>query len=228
LQEAGGERLRPLTDDTPKPLLPIKGKPMIEWAIDNLKKHGIIDIILSIGYKADMIQEHFGDGSKLGVSISYAIETEPLGTGGAVKDIVSQYDITEPFALVWGDNIADFDFTSMIDVYETKSADLVMALTPREDVENFGVPELYEGKIVRFLEKPTREDAPSNLINAGGFIVNPEILDLLPSGVSSIEKECFEKLCGKEGSVYAFEHEGFWFPTDTLEKYKYAEDHIEV
>ena len=108
----------------------------------------------------------------------------------------------------------------MIELYESKKADLVMVLTQREDVENWGVVELYAGKIVGFVEKPKREDAPSNLINAGAFIVNPEVLSLLPDGVSNIERECFQKLAGKDGKVYAYEHKGYWFPTDNMEKYK--------
>lgn len=219
-----GTRLRPLTYETPKPLLPVKGKPLIEWAILNLKKHGIEDIILSIGYKAEMIEAHFKDGSQLGVNIDYNIEKEPLGTGGAVKDICKRYNIHEPFALVWGDNLADYDFTEMIHIYKSKNADLVMALTPREDVENFGVAQLYKGKIIGFIEKPKREEAPSNLINGGGFIVNPSILEMLPDGVSNIERECFQKIAKKEGKVYAFEHKSYWLPTDTLEKYKQANE----
>ncbi len=218
-----GRRLKPLTDRIPKPLLPIKGKPLLEWVILNLRKHEITDIVLSIGYKAEMIREYFGDGSHLRVKIHYNVESEPLGTGGAVKDIVKKMDITESFILVWGDNLADYNFTEMIRFHKKNHALLTMALTSREDVEYFGVAELDRSKIIRFIEKPEREKAPSNLINAGAFVVNRELIDLLPEGPSSIERECFEKLCGNR-SVYAYEHRGYWFPIDTLEKYKKAEE----
>ncbi len=214
-----GTRLRPLTDNTPKPLLPIRGKPIIEHVIRDLKKHGIKNIIISIGYKAEQVQEYFGDGSSLGVSISYALETEPLGTGGAVKS-ASKY-LKQPFFLVWGDNLMDVNFSRMEQEYLSTGAPLIMALTPREDVENFGVAKLEKNKIITFVEKPKREEAPSTLINAGAFIIDPSCLDLLPEGKSSIEKDCFEKLAPL-GKIAAFIHQGQWFPTDTVEKYDHA------
>ena len=222
-----GERLRPLTLETPKPLLPIKGRPTVEWCIENLKNNGITDIILSIGYKAEMIQNYFKDGSQLGVNISYNVEKERLGTGGAVKDILNKLQINEPFILVWGDNLANYNFKEIIDLFNEKKADLVMTLTKREDVENFGVAKLENTKIIGFVEKPKREEAPSNLINAGGFVINPKILGILPAGVSNIERECFQKIATEQGKVYSFEHKGYWFPTDTLEKYKKADEEFD-
>lgn len=215
-----GTRLRPLTDKTPKPLLPIRGKPIIEHAIDNFRKHNIKDIILSIGYKADTIKEYFGNGEKFGVNISYCIEDEPLGTGGAIKE--ASKGITETFAAINGDNLADFDWTGMIAQHKDTSAKITLSLFPVEDVTQFGIAELDGKKIIRFIEKPSVEEAPSNLNNAGGYLIEPEALDILPEGKSSVERDCFEKL-SKEGVVYAFRHEGRWFPTDTLEKYNKAE-----
>jgi NDP-sugar pyrophosphorylase family protein len=221
-----GERLRPLTLETPKPLLPIKGKPTVEWCIENLKNNGIKDIILSIGYKAEIIQDYFNEGSRLDVNISYNIEKERLGTGGAVKDILNKLQINEPFILVWGDNLANYNFKDMINLFQEKNADLVMALTSRDDVENFGVAKLKNDKIIGFIEKPKREEAPSNLINAGAFVINPKILNILPEGVSNIEKECFQKIAIEDGKVYAYQHQDYWFPTDTLEKYKFANENF--
>ena len=214
-----GTRLRPLTENTPKPLLPIRGKPIIEHVIRNLKRYGITKIIISIGYKAELVQEYFGDGKGLGVSISYILETEPLGTGGAVK--LASRGLKEPFVLVWGDNLMDVNFSKMEQEYLSAQVPLIMALTPREDVENFGVAKLENNKIITFVEKPKREEAPSNLINAGAFILDPSCLSLLPEGVSSIEKDCFEKLA-PQGKIAAHIHKGQWFPTDTLEKYHRA------
>jgi len=173
-----GTRLRPLTDNTPKPLLPIAGKPIMEHAINNLKKHGITDIILGISYHADKIKEYFGDGTNFGVNITYSIEETPLGTGGAV--VQANGDNKEPFILMWGDNLSDVNMTEMIASYEKNNAIVTMALTPREDVEHFGVADLEGDMIKRFVEKPPREEAPSNQINAGCFIVNPEVLKMLP------------------------------------------------
>lgn len=213
-----GERLRPLTLEKPKPLLPVNGKPIVEHCIENLKRCGVEEVILSIGYKAEMIQEHFGDGSKWGIKIQYNIEKELLGTGGAVKDIVKKFGIDEKFLLVWGDNLANFDFHKMKEI----DGKVVMGLTEREDVENFGVAKIEGGEIVEFVEKPAREEAPSNLINAGGFVIDPSVLDILPEGKSSIERDCFEKIDG----IKMFKHEGYWYPTDTMEKYKLAEESL--
>ncbi len=146
-----GTRLRPLTDVTPKPLLSIKGKPIIEHAILNFKKHGITDIILSIGYKADVIKEYFGDGSKWGVNISYCIEDQPMGTGGALK--MASAGIGETFVAINGDNLADFDWTAAIDTHKKNKAKVTLQLFPVEDVTKFGIARLDGEKIVEFIEK---------------------------------------------------------------------------
>lgn len=216
-----GTRLQPLTDTIPKPLLPIQGKPLLEYIIQNLKLHGIKEIILSIGYRAEQIKNYFGNGSKLGVKINYCIEERPLGTGGAVKEAAK--DINEPFILVWGDNLMDIDYTELYYSYLQNKKIIAMTLTPREDVENFGVVELKGKIILKFVEKPKREEASSNLINAGAFIINPKCLKILPEGKSSIEKDCFEKLASK-GEISAYIHQGQWFPTDTIEKYTKAKE----
>ncbi|MBW2993738.1 nucleotidyltransferase family protein, partial [Candidatus Woesearchaeota archaeon] len=115
-----GERLRPLTDITPKPLLPINGKPIMQYAIENLKKQGITDIVLGISYHADKIKDYFKDGSELGVHIEYSIEETPLGTGGAVKQAAE--NINDTFVLLWADNLTDIDFNKMIDVHKRNNA----------------------------------------------------------------------------------------------------------
>lgn len=214
-----GERLRPLTDKTPKPLLPIKGKSIIEHAINNFKKHKIKDIILAIGYKAEQIKEYFGDGSKFGVNISYCLEDEPLGTGGAIKKASAH--INETFIAINGDNLSDFNWTEMIKFHKENNAKLTLALFPVEDVTQFGIARLEGDKLMEFIEKPTPEQAPTNLNNAGGYVIEPDALDILPEGKSNIERECFEKL-SPTGIVYAYKHNSQWFPTDDLEKYKKA------
>ncbi len=219
-----GERLRPLTNNVPKPLLLVKGKPILEHAVENFKKHGIKDIILAVGYRADKIKEYFGDGSKFGVNISYCIENEPLGTGGAIKK--ASENIKETFIAINGDNVADFDWKSIIKFHKKKQARITLALYPVEDVTKYGIADLKEDRIVNFIEKPSVEQAPSNLNNAGGYVMEPESLEILPEGKSSIERDCFEKFCGKYGSVYAFSHKGYWFPTDDIEKYKKAEKEL--
>ncbi len=219
-----GTRLRPLTNENPKPLLPIKGRPIIEHAIDNFRKHNITEIILSIGYMADKIQDYFGDGSKFGVNISYCVEDQPLGTGGAIKK--ASQGITDTFIAINGDNLCDFDWTATIKNHKNNKAKITLSLFPVEDVTQFGIAELDGERILNFIEKPTTEEAPSNLNNAGGYVMEPEVLDILPEGVSSIERDCFEKLA-KLGEVYSVKHEGQWFPTDTIEKYTHADNNFD-
>src|SRR5208283_426772 len=141
--------------------------PIMQHAIENLQKHGIKEITFGISYYAEKIKEYFKDGKEFGVDISYSIEEKPLGTGGAVKQAAK--DIKEPFILLWGDNLTDINWREMIEKHKENSAKITMALTKREDVENFGVAKLENGKIAEFVEKPKREEAPSNLINAGAF-----------------------------------------------------------
>ncbi len=213
-----GTRLRPLTNETPKPLLSMKGRPIMQHAIENLKSHGVKNIILSIGYKSEIIKDYFRDGQKLGVNLSYSVETEPLGTGGAVKQAAN--GLNKPFFLVWGDNLMDFNCTELYFKYLEHKKPVTMVLTKRDDVEHFGVAKLQGDKILSFVEKPKREEAPSNLINAGAIILDPKILHLLPEGKSSIERDLYEKL--PPGELVAYQHQGQWYPTDTLEKYTHA------
>ncbi len=216
-----GTRLRPLTENIPKPLLTIKGKPIIEHALLNFKKHGITDVILSIGYRAELIKEYFGDGSKWGMNIEYCIEDAPLGTGGAIRKAAE--NINEKFLVINGDNLADFDWTELIATHERNPAKITLALFPVEDVTQFGIAELEGEKIKRFIEKPKVEEAPSNLNNAGGYVMEKDVLEMLPEGFCMIERDCFEKL-SPSGVIFSCCHNGQWFPTDTLEKYYRAEE----
>ncbi|MFA7654248.1 MAG: nucleotidyltransferase family protein [Candidatus Magasanikbacteria bacterium] len=219
-----GTRLRPLTENTPKPLLPIKGRPIIEHALLNFKKHGISDVVLSIGHLADNIKNYFGNGEKWGINITYSIEDQPLGTGGALKKATQ--GIGGTFLAINGDNLADFDWTKAIADHKNNQAKLTLSLFPVEDVTQYGIAHLVDGKILKFIEKPKKEEAPSNLNNAGGYIVEPVVLNILPEGISSIERDCFEKLA-LQGVVFAHIHQGQWYPTDTLEKYNKANNNFD-
>ena len=166
-----GTRLRPLTDETPKPLLPVKGKPILQHIIDNLKKHKVDNIIISLGYKADQIQDYFKEGKHLGVNITYSIETEPLGTGGAIKEAAKH--LQKPFFALNGDNLADFDYTALAKAHLNNKTKITLTLFPVEDVTQYGIAQIVNNKIIKFIEKPKREEAPSNLNNAGGNLIEP-------------------------------------------------------
>jgi len=214
-----GNRLRPLTDHLPKPLLPIQGKPILQLIIENLKKYGITDITLALGYHAEQIKTFFQDGSQLGVKLNYIVEETPLGTGGAFKQ-ASQY-FSEPFVALNGDNLSDVNYHELFAVHQRSHAKITIGLHPVEDVTKYGMVELQGERLVRFVEKPHKEDAPSNLSNMGVYILEPGVLHMLPEGKSSIEYDCFEKLA-QHGVVSAHQHKGQWFPTDTLELYQHA------
>lgn len=213
-----GERLRPLTLETPKPLLPVADKPILQHTIENLKKQNIKDIVLAVGYKADKIKEFFGDGKKFGVNIKYIIEDQPLGTGGATK--LASKKLKQTFLVLNGDNLADFNYKKMSEIHEKNKARITIALYPVEDVTQFGIADLEGDQIKKFIEKPSAKEAPTNLNNAGAYLIEPNTLDILPEGKSSIEKNCFEKM--SEG-VYAYQHQGQWFPTDNLNSYLTAQ-----
>lgn len=213
-----GTRLQHLTKDMPKPMIPLLGKPILEHLILHLQQYGVDNIILSVGYCAQKIIDHFGKGNKFGVNIQYSLETEPLGTGGAVKKIAQR--LKDDFILLWGDNLCDIDVDKLLSTHRKHNSPLTMTLVEREDTENFGVAVVQNEQIIGFVEKPKREDAPSQLINAGIFVMSPSLLESLPDRCS-IEKELFEKIVKKQKISY-YSHPGKWLPTDTPEKLELA------
>lgn len=215
-----GERLKPLTDNTPKPLLPVQGKPIVQYVIENLRNYGIKKIVLALCYKAENIMEYFGDGSKLGVEIIYSLEDSPLGTGGAIKKAAS---LSGRFVALNGDNLGNFNYDNLLKAHLSRNAKLTLTLFPVEDVTQFGIVELDGDKVIRFVEKPTKEDAPSNLNNAGAYLIEEGVLDMLPEGKCSIERDCFEILATR-GELNSYIHDGQWFPTDNLERYNLANE----
>ncbi|MCR4336111.1 MAG: nucleotidyltransferase family protein [archaeon] len=215
-----GERLRPLTLETPKPLVKVKGKPILEYSIELLKKHGVTEVILSVGYMHEKIIDYFGDGQKFGVSIVYAIEEEPLGTGGALKQ--AEELLSEKFFMLNGDNIADYDLNELTKTHEKNNALATLTLSEVEDVSSFGVAKLDGEKIIEFVEKPKKENAPSNWVNAGAYAIEKKALEFLPEGFNLIEKTMFPALA-KQGKLFSYKHKGKWFTTDTFERIKKAE-----
>ncbi|HIH24567.1 TPA: NTP transferase domain-containing protein [Candidatus Woesearchaeota archaeon] len=210
-----GSRLKPLTDKMPKALVPVNGKPIVQYNIELCKRFGVKNIILSVGHMADQIKERFGDGSALGVNISYIEEKEPMGTAGPLRLLKNR--LTETFILMNGDEIKDVNLIKMYRVHLEHYARATIALTTVEDPSAYGVAMLDGNKIVRFVEKPKREDAPSNLINAGLYIIEPEVITLIPEGYSQIENDIFPRL-SRAGILYGYPFSGQWFDTGTPER----------
>lgn len=215
-----GSRMKDLTKNKPKPMLPLQGKPILEYSIELCKLHGINDIAISIYYFGDKIREYFDDGDQWDVRVNYVEEKEPLGTAGALR--LHRKWLTEPFMMCNADELKDIDLYSMYRQHIRTKAAATIALTRVEDPSQYGVVELDGDRIKRFVEKPKREEAPSNLINAGLYIMNPEVINLIPDGFCMMEKWVFP-LLARQGRLYGFEFNGQWFDTGTIERYSNAE-----
>jgi mannose-1-phosphate guanylyltransferase len=214
-----GTRLRPLTCNTTKAMVPVLNKPFLEHLLGYLKGHGVTDIILAMSYLPHRIQGHFGDGAKMGVRLSYLIEKEPLGTAGAVKNADSYLD--ESFLMLNGDVFTDLDITAMIDFHRRSQAVATIATTPVDDPTAYGLIETGDGgRITRFLEKPGWKEVTTNMINAGIYILEPGILARIPPQKNvSIERETFQQLLAKGEPMYAYSSSAYWLDMGTPEKY---------
>jgi mannose-1-phosphate guanylyltransferase len=214
-----GTRLRPLTCNITKAMVPILNKPFLEHLFGYLKGHGITDIILAMSYLPQGIKGYFGDGTKLGVSLSYLVEEEPMGTAGAAKNAESHLD--ESFLMLNGDIFTDLDITAMIDFHRRKKAAATIAVTPVDDPTAYGLIETdADGRISRFREKPAREEVTTNTINAGVYVLEPDILARIPPGKNvSIERETFQRLLEEREPVYAYSSTAYWLDMGTPEKY---------
>lgn len=215
-----GTRLKPLTDRIPKALLEVQGKAVTEHIFDLLKKYGIREVILCVGYLKGKIKEYFGDGSRFGVNITYIEEDEPLGTAGPLR--LSKKYLKESFIVSNGDELKNINIPRMFRLHRRKNALGTLALTTIDDPSHYGVARLDGSRIVEFVEKPKKEEAPSNLINAGFYILEPDVIDMIPEGFSMLEKDIFPKLA-KMGRLRGFPFAGQWFDIGTVERYKLAE-----
>ena len=217
----GGEatRMRPLTCNIPKAMVPVLNTPFLEHVIRHLSGHGIKDIILAQHHMAESMERYFGDGSQFGVRLTCVMEDSPRGTAGAIKNVEQYLDDT--FLALNGDIFNDLDFTAMIGFHRSRRAKVTIALTPVDDPTIYGLIETDdEGRVKRFLEKPSRHEITTNMINAGTYVLEPEILAQIPPQTKvSIERETFPFLVGGGKAVYAYPTSGYWMDTGTPEKY---------
>ncbi|MBR9677252.1 nucleotidyltransferase family protein [Candidatus Woesearchaeota archaeon] len=214
-----GTRFRPVTYEIPKALLPVQGKTVTEHLFELFKKYDITNYIFSVGHMADKIQNYFGDGKKWGVTITYIEEKEPAGSAGAIK-LARKY-LREPFIVTNGDELKDIKLDEMYEHHKKTDAKITVALTSVQDPTQYGVAKLENNKILDFIEKPTLEQAPSNLINSGLSIWQSEVVDVIPEGFAMYEKHVFPQLA-KKGQLYAYKFKGQWFDTGTPERYEKA------
>jgi NDP-sugar pyrophosphorylase family protein len=218
---AGGEgtRLRPLTLTTPKPVVPIVDRPLLQHQLDLLATVGVKEIVFSVAYKPERVQRAFGDGSGTGCRIHYAVEQTPLGTGGAVRNALAHLDdLTIVFN---GDILTSVDLPGVVELHRRSRARATLVLTPVPNPAAFGLVETdAEGRVTRFLEKPDASQITTDTINAGVYILDTETLGLIPEGVShSIERGFFPALIARGDRVMAHVHRGYWIDIGTPEKY---------
>ena len=178
-----GSRLRPLTVDRPKPMVPIVNKPVMSHILDLLKRHGITDVVITLHYMAETIQDYFGDGQGLGMKIQYSIEETPLGTAGSVKQAQAMLD--EPFVVISGDAVTDIDLSAVCQYHQDKGSLATLTLYRVANPLEYGVVIIdSEGRIKQFLEKPSWGEVISDTVNTGIYVLQPEVLDYFEPEVS--------------------------------------------
>jgi mannose-1-phosphate guanylyltransferase / phosphomannomutase len=225
---AGGEgtRLRPLTSNAPKPMMPLVNQPMMEHVVRLLKRHGFDDIVVTVAFMANAIRNYFGDGSEFGVRISYAVEDHPLGTAGSVRNAMDR--LGERFVVISGDVLTDVDLTSIVQFHADSGGLATIGLVRVENPLEFGIVITREdGSIERFLEKPTWGQVFSDTINTGIFVLEPEIFDFIPAGQAvDFSSEVFPAVLEAGKPLYGSIVQGYWEDVGTLEAYVRAHKDI--
>ena len=212
-----GTRLRPLTSTIPKPVVPLVDRPFIAFMLEWLRGHGVDDVIMSCGFLATSVRNVLGDGSSLGVRLRFVEEPEPRGTAGALKFAESMLD--ERFLMLNGDVLTDIDLTAQIAQHEHSGAMATLALVPVGDPSAYGLVRLHEDSSVsEFVEKPSHDQIDTNLISAGAYVLEREVLELIPPERNvSIEREVWPALIGR--GLYGFPCDGYWLDIGTPERY---------
>ena len=215
-----GTRLRPLTDRTRKDMLPLVDRPLLAYTFEHLARHGVERGIISAGYLPDQIEAGFGTQHGV-MALEYAVEDEPLGTGGAIG--FAGRDLEGSFFALNGDSLREADLGELVAFHRSSGAKATILLTPVADPSRYGlVRTAADGRVETFLEKPRPEEIDTDLINAGLYVLEPEVLELVPPGRTvSIEREVFPRLA-TEGSVFGIALPGYWLDVGTPESYLQA------
>lgn len=218
-----GTRLRPLTNTVPKPMLPVGHQPMIARLIDRLARGGVTEVVLALGFKPEPFIEAFPDGRCGDVTLTYAVEPEPLDTAGAIRFAAEAAGIDDTFVVANGDVMTDLDVAGLVAAHRSAGAEATVHLIGVDDPSTFGVVEIGDdGSISQFVEKPARGTEPSNLINAGTYVFEPSVLARIPSGVRvSIERETFPSIVA-DGGMYGHSTDDYWIDAGVPDLYRAA------
>ena len=221
-----GTRLRPLTCNTPKPMIPLMNQPFIEHMLEQLRDQGIDEVVLAVQYLADHFRKALGDGSRLGLKIHIIEEPQARGTAGAVKNV--EYLLDGTTFVFNGDVMTDLDLRAMLDFHHERGSKLTIALTPVEDPTAFGLVETdANGRITRFLEKPRAEDVTTDMINAGTYIVEPELFRYVPPNEHYMfERGLFPVVLQTGDPMYGYPSRAYW--TDVGQPATYLEVHHDI
>jgi mannose-1-phosphate guanylyltransferase / phosphomannomutase len=221
---AGGEgtRLRPLTSNQPKPMVPIVGKPCMEHILELLREHGLTDVIVTVAFLPQAIRSYFGEGETLGLTVGYSVEESPLGTAGSVRLAARQLD--ETFLVISGDALCDLDLTKLIEFHKERGAAVTIGLKSVDNPLEFGIVVTdEEGRIERFLEKPSWGQVFSDTINTGIYVLEPEVLKHVPTDRPyDFSKELFPYLLEMGRPLYGYVMDGYWQDIGNLDQYRQA------
>ena len=215
-----GTRLRPLTVYTPKPVVPVCNRPFLLYQLDTLRRAGVTDVTLSLSYQPHKIEQQLGDGSDYGVRINYVVEPQPMGTAGAYK--FAEDIIREPTVVLNGDIVTDLDLRAAVREHDARGSVATVVLAPVENPCAYGLVEAGEGgRVTRFAEKPRADECSVNTINAGTYILDPKVLDFIPTGQSySFEYDLFPDLLARGEKFYAHVPEGaYWLDIGAPARY---------
>ncbi len=221
---AGGEgtRLRPLTSNQPKPMVPIVGKPCMEHILELLRDHGFEDVVITVAFLPQAIRSYFGDGENLGLNISYSVEESPLGTAGSVR--LASDVLDETFLVISGDALCDIDLGKIVEFHKEKGAAVTIGMKSVENPLEFGIVVTDEdGRVERFLEKPSWGQVFSDTINTGIYVLEPEVLRHIPTDRPyDFSKELFPLLLELGRPIYGYVCEGYWQDIGNLDQYRQA------
>ncbi|MDQ3575736.1 MAG: NDP-sugar synthase, partial [Actinomycetota bacterium] len=220
-----GTRLRPLTSNTPKPMLPVANRPMMEHILRLLKKHGFEDIVVTLAVTPQAVTNYFGDGSEFGVNIAYATEETPMGTAGSVLNARDKLD--ERFLVISGDVLTSTDLSKVVSFHDEKEAMVTIGLKAMDNPLEFGIVITRDdGSIERFLEKPSWGEVFSDAVNTGVYVLEPEIFDFIGEGEVDFSGDVFPALLEAKKPLYGYEMEGYWQDVGTLEAYTGAHQDV--